>query len=299
MSELACLVDGTAYLFRGYYSVRPMQAPDGTPVNGVVGMGNALARLLRDRRPSHVGVAFDAGRFNFRHRIDPTYKANRTEPPPELVPQFDLAKQLSEAMGLATFCIADYEADDVLATLTAHARAAGLRVLLVSGDKDLGQLLGPGVSQYDLGRDDEWTGEHLPTRIGVRPEQVRDLLALAGDSSDNIPGVRGVGPKAAIALLAAFGDLDGIYARLDEVEALPLRGAKALRAKLEAGRELALRCRTLACVCEDVPLDTGDPPASRLRWQGADREQLETFTRQWGLGSLAARVASNGSGATA
>lgn len=291
MSELACLVDGTAYLFRGYYSVRPMQAPDGTPVNGVVGLGNALARLLRDRRPTHVAVAFDAGRLNFRHRIDPTYKANRGDPPEDLIPQFDLAKQLSEAMGLATYCIADFEADDVLATLTAHARGAGLPVLLVSGDKDLGQLLGPGITQYDLGRDDEWNAQELHARIGVRPDQVRDLLALAGDSSDNIPGIRGVGPKAATALLAAFGDLDGIFARLDEVERLPLRGAKSLRAKLEAGREIAERCRTLSTVRDDVPLDCGSPAAAGLRWRGADRTRLESFTQQWGLGTLAARVA--------
>lgn len=294
MSESACLIDGTAYLFRGYFSVRPMQAPDGTPVNGVVGLGNALARLLRDRRPSHVGVAFDAGRLNFRHRIDPTYKANRTDPPDELVPQFDLARQLSEAMGLATYCVPDFEADDVLATLTAHARGAGLPVLLVSGDKDLGQLLGPEISQYDLGRDEEWTGDQLHARIGVRPDQVRDLLALAGDSSDNIPGIRGVGPKAAIALLSAFGDLDGIYARLDEVERLPLRGAKSLRAKLEQGREIAARCRELSTVRADVPLDSGDPCASGLRWPGAERARLESFAQQWGLGTLAARVASIG-----
>jgi len=109
VNEHACLIDGTAYLFRGYYSVRPVHAADGTPVNAVLGLGNALARLLRDRDPSHVAVAFDAGRYTFRHRIDPAYKANRGDPPEDLVPQFALAQQLTEAMGLATIGVPDFE----------------------------------------------------------------------------------------------------------------------------------------------------------------------------------------------
>lgn len=291
MSEHACLIDGTAYLFRGYYSVRPMTAPDGTPVNAVAGLGNALVRVLRERRPTHVAVAFDAGRFNFRHRIDPAYKANRGDPPDDLVPQFDLARQLTEAMGLATYCVEDFEADDVLATLTTHALEARLPVLLVSGDKDLGQLLQPGVAQYDLGRGESWTGEDLPARMGVRWDQICDLLALAGDSSDNIPGVRGVGPKAATALLGALGSVDGIYAQLDAVAALPVRGARTLRDRLEAGRAAAERCRQLAAVRRDVPLDTGTPRGAALRWIGPDTRRLGEFTSLWGLGTLAERTA--------
>lgn len=290
MPARACLVDGTAYLFRGYYSVRPMHAADGTPVNAIVGLGNALVRVLRQHRPTHVGVAFDAGRFNFRHRIDPAYKANRGDPPADLVPQFDLARALTEAMGLATFCVPDFEADDVLATLTTHARAAGLEVLLVSGDKDLGQLLEPGVDQYDLGRGEQWSGADLPARIGVRWDQVCDLLALAGDGSDNISGVRGVGPKAATALLAAFDDLDAIYARLDEVPDLPVRGAKTLRDRLAAGRVDAERSRVLATVRRDVPLHTGDPLGSGLRWSGPDALRLQQFVLRWNLGTLAERT---------
>ena len=282
-----CLIDGTAYLFRGYYSVRPSTSPDGTPVHAVIGLGNALARFLREREPSHVAVAFDAGRFNFRHRLDPTYKANRSEPPDDLVPQFDLAKELTEAMGLTTVCIPDYEADDVLATLTTIARDDGRDVLLVSGDKDLGQLLEPGVRLFDLAKREEFGHEDVPARMGVRADQVVDLLALMGDSSDNIPGVRGVGPKAAVALLGRFDSLDAIYADLDAVAALPIRGARNLAAKLVEHREAAERSRVLATVRRDVPMGLG---TDDLEWEGADADDLVGFTARWGLGGLADRV---------
>lgn len=287
MTRPVCLIDGTAYLFRGYYSVRAAQAPDGTPINAVIGLGNALARLLRDRDPSHVAVAFDAGRITFRNRIDPTYKANRGDPPEELVPQFDLAQRLTEAMGLATMCVPDFEADDVLATLTTIAREDAREVLIVSGDKDLGQLLGDGVRLFDLAKATEFGADDVPERMGVRAEQVVDLLALAGDSSDNIPGVRGVGPKAAQALLAHFDDLTAIYAGLDAVPTLAVRGAKSLRKKLEDHRADAERSRELATVRRDVPLGC---EVEDLEWPGADRDELMEFVATWGLGGLADRV---------
>ena len=295
-NQQVCLIDGTAYLFRGYYSVRPMEAPDGTPVHAVLGMANAFVRLLRERRPSHVAVAFDAGPVNFRHRIDPLYKANRGAPPDDLVPQFDLARQLSRVMGLSTFCIDDFEADDVIATLGAMARSRELDVLVVSGDKDLGQILGPGVRQYDLARDREWGAEQLPERMGARAEQVVDLLALMGDASDNIPGVHGVGPKAARVLLEHFDDLDAIYADLDGVERLPVRGAASLRAKLERDREQAHRSRELAVLRRDVPLrregaaDDQAVTIEQLGWTGPDVDALREFSERWGLGRLAERA---------
>ena len=287
MNEHACLIDGTAYLFRGYYSVRPVHAADGTPVNAVLGLGNALARLLRDRDPSHVAVAFDAGRYTFRHRIDPAYKANRGDPPEDLVPQFALAQQLTEAMGLATIGVPDFEADDVLATLTTISRESALDVVLVSGDKDLGQLLEPGVRLFDLARAIEFGAEDLPARMGVRADQLVDLLALMGDSSDNIPGVRGVGPKAASALLGHFDSLEAIYASLEEVETLSVRGARSLRRKLEEFRADAERSRELATVRRDVPLGL---EVDDLRWEGADPDALVEFTARWSLGGLADRV---------
>ena len=159
--------------------------------------------------------------------------------------------------------------------------------MLVSGDKDLGQLLDDGVRLYDLAKGDEFGAADVPTRMGVRAEQIVDLLALMGDSSDNIPGVRGVGPKAACALLDHFDDLEAIYAGLDAVPSLPVRGAKSLRAKLEACREDAERSRVLATVRRDVPLGL---EVDDMRWEGADPDALLEFTATWGLGRLADRV---------
>lgn len=282
MSE-CLLVDGTAYVFRSFFSVRPLQAPDGTPVNAVLGLGTTLRRLLRERRPEWTAVAFDAGPKTFRNEIDPAYKANRGEPPEELVPQFELCLQLSRAMGLPTFCVEGFEADDLLATLAADQRRRRREVLLVSADKDLGQLLRPGVRQYDLARDDEWGEEDLPERMGVRAAQVCDLLALMGDKTDNIPGVRGVGAVAAKALLHRFEDLDAIYADLDEVARLPVRGARSLADRLRAGESDARRSRELARLVDDLPLALG-PQA--LRYRGPSSE-LEAFCLRWGLPRLA------------
>lgn len=286
-SPTAWLVDGSAYVFRSYYSMRPIEAPDGTPINAVFGLGMTLQRFLHDHSPKHVSVVFDAGRTTFRNELYPDYKANRGEPPEDLVPQFDLCPALTEAMGLHTLLLPGYEADDLLATLCHGLRAEGFDVVVVSGDKDLAQLLEPGVSLYDLAKGRRWEAGEVPEKLGVYAHQVVDLLAIMGDASDNIPGVRGIGQKGALALLEAFDDLDGVYANLEAVESLPVRGAASLRRKLEDGRELAYLSRRLATVRRDVPIDW-EP--DDLQYDGADAEALDAFARTWGLGRVAARV---------
>lgn len=288
VDERAWLIDGTAYVFRAFFSVRMLHAPDGTPVNALLGLANTLRRLYGQRRPRWVGVCFDAGARTFRNDIDPQYKANRGDPPEELVPQFDLCRALTEKMGLATYSRPGLEADDLLATLCADQRARGREVVLVSGDKDLGQLLGEGVRQYDLARDVEWGAEDLPDRMGVRAEQICDYLGLMGDSTDNIPGVRGVGPVAARALLSHFCDLNAIYEDLAAVEALPVRGAKSLRQRLEQGREDAERSRRLATLVLDAPLDLAEeslvPGSPRADWMNfCQRVGLAGFGQRWEL----------------
>jgi DNA polymerase-1 len=157
----------------------------------------------------------------------------------------------------------------------------------VTGDKDMAQMLQPGVRIYNLAKDDWWTAESIPSRMGVRADQVRDFLALKGDAADNIPGVRGVGDKAATALLGAFEDLDAIYADLDKVETLPLRGAKSLRGKLENDHENALLSRRLAELDRAAPCDLD---AAAMKYTGADSLVLEAFATKWGLGRVAAKV---------
>jgi 5'-3' exonuclease len=273
MASTAYLVDGMAYVFRSFYGMRPMAAPDGTPINAVFGLGMTLQKFLHDHRPQLLACCFDAGAHAFRNDLYPAYKANRGAPPPDLIPQFDLCRELTACMGLAT--------------LTVRLRAEGHEVVIVSGDKDLAQLLAPGVRIYNLARDEWWDEAGVPARLGVRASQVRDLLALMGDAADNIPGVRGVGPAAATALLAEFADLAAIYADLDRVATLPVRGAKGLRAKLEAGREQALLSRQLVALDCEAPCQVN---LEDLRYRGADSEILEEFAERWGLGRVAVRV---------
>ncbi len=287
MAQTAYLIDGMAYVFRSFFAMRAMAAPDGTPINAVFGLGMTLQKFLADHDPELVACCFDAGAHTFRNDMYPEYKANRGAPPPELVPQFDLCRELVQRMGIATVMCPGWEADDLIATLTARLRAEGREVVIVSGDKDLAQLLAPGVRIYNLARDEWWDEAGVPDRLGVRAGQVVDLLALTGDPVDNIPGVRGVGPKAATALLAEFADLAAIYAGLDRVAELPVRGAKGLRAKLEAGRESAELSRRLAEVDRDAPCEV-EP--DDLRYRGAEPTALEGFAAKWGLGRVAART---------
>jgi DNA polymerase-1 len=287
MKPTAYLIDGMAYVFRAFFAMRSMSAPDGTPINAVFGLGMTLQKFLADHDPQVMACCFDAGSQTFRNEIFPDYTANRGAPPEELIPQFDLCRELVGCMGIPTVMCPGYEADDLIATLTGQLRAAGHDVVIVSGDKDLAQLLQPGVRIYNLAKDDWWDADGVPARMGVRADQVLDFLALTGDAVDNIPGVRGVGPKAATALLEAFGDLDAVYADLDRVETLPVRGAKGLRKKLETGREQAWLSRKLAALEYAAPcgVDVDD-----LRYRGADSSLLDAFAEQWGLRRVADRV---------
>jgi len=287
MPQTAYLVDTMAYVFRSYYGMRSMSSPDGTPINAVFGLGMTLQKLLHEHRPELVACCFDAGAKTFRNDLYPDYKANRGAPPEDLIPQFDLCRELVERMGFAVAMTRGYEADDLIGTLTRRLRADGHEVVIVTGDKDLAQLLAPGVRIYDLAKNDWWHADRVPEKLGVRPEQVCDLLALTGDAIDNIPGVRGVGPKAATALLAEFEDLGAIYDDLDRVETLPVRGAKGLRGKLEAGHDEALLSQRLARLDLDAPC--GLDPAD-LRYRGAASDALESFAENWGLNRVADRT---------
>ncbi len=245
------LIDGTALLFRAYFSPRlTMVAPDGTQVGAVLGMTQAITRYLTQRRATRAAIVFDAGPRTFRNDIDPAYKANRGDPPDDLVPQFDLARAAVRALGLRDLAVLGYEADDLLATLV--DRLAEDRVL-VSGDKDLIQLLGPGVVIAD-DRDEGWVDvDGAIAKHGVHPSLWTSFQALCGDAVDNVPGVPGVGAKTAAALVGALGDLGSIYDRLDEVASLPIRGAKGLADKLRLHRDAAERSLRLVTLHRAVP----------------------------------------------
>jgi DNA polymerase-1 len=287
MPQTAYLIDTMAYVFRSFFGMRSMSAPDGTPINAVFGLGMTLQKFLADHQPQMVACCFDAGSQTFRNEMYPAYKANRGAPPEELVPQFDLCRELVARMGFATVMTPGFEADDLIASLTHSLRDRGHEVVIVSGDKDLAQLLGPGVRIYNLAKNEWWDAEGTPERMGVKASQITDYLALTGDAVDNIPGVRGVGPKAASALLAEFEDLAAIYSDLDRVETLPVRGAKGLRKKLENDFENAMLSRKLVDLDRTAPCDL---EIDDLDYSGADSGELEAFAERWGLGRVADRT---------
>ncbi|MEM1449716.1 MAG: 5'-3' exonuclease H3TH domain-containing protein [Planctomycetota bacterium] len=278
------LVDASPYIFRAFYSLpSSIRSPDGKPVNAVRGFGDMLARVVREGSPSHLLVAFDGSlTTSFRNEIYPAYKSSRDLPDEDLVAQLDACQELAAALG-AFCCIDDrYEADDLVATAQARFHGDVDSIEVVTADKDLAQLVDDRTVFHDFAKDVRLDVEGVTERYGVRPDQIRDLLGLAGDSVDDIPGVRGVGPKTAIALLQEFDDLDAIYGDLDRVATLSIRGAKSLGAKLAEHREIAYLSRDLATCATDAPLDAN---LDGLAYRGADPDVLGPLLERLGLTS--------------
>jgi 5'-3' exonuclease len=283
------LVDASPYVFRAYFSMpASLVSPAGDPVGAVYGFAGFLIKLIEDEAPTHLGIAFDESlTTSFRNDFYPAYKAQRDLPPPELEAQLAACRELAAAFGAATYVDHRYEADDLIGTLCAQLEAAGHGAVVVTSDKDLSQLVGERVTLYDFARGERYDAAGVEGKLGVRPEQVADFLGLAGDSVDNIPGVAGIGAKTAAALLATFPDLDALYARLDEVAGLPLRGARAVAARLAAGREAAFLSRRLATIARDAPV-TAD--LGELKLGGADPERIDPLFDRLGFVRLRERI---------
>lgn len=252
------LVDASMYVFRAYFaSPTEFTDVDGAPVHAVHGFMGFLLGLLEQAQPTHVLVAFDESlTTSFRNRIYPAYKANRPPAPPDLDRQFAYCREAVEALGLLGLGSIEFEADDLIGSALATARSAGARGVIVSGDKDFGQLVGPHDRIWDAAKRERYGPEGVVDRLGVEPHQVPDLLGLTGDAVDNFPGVPGIGPKTAIALLQHFGSLDALLERVEEIPFLRLRGAASVAAKLRAHRESALLSRQLARIALDAPVPT-------------------------------------------
>ncbi|QNP39861.1 5'-3' exonuclease [Lysobacter solisilvae (ex Woo and Kim 2020)] len=253
------LVDASMYVFRAWHSMpNEFTDADGWPTNAVHGFARFLLELLDRTRPQHIAIAFDEALDScFRNTLYPAYKANRDAAPDELKRQFAHCKALCIALGFAVLAHNDYEADDLIGSALVRQRAHGYRGVIVSADKDLSQLLAEHDEQWDYARDQRWGADGVKARQGVHAHQVADYLALTGDAVDNIPGVPGVGAKTAAVLLAHFGSLDALLARIDEVPFLRLRGAAGVAVKLREHREQALLWRRLTTIALDAPLDAG------------------------------------------
>jgi len=287
---LVYLIDASVYIFRAWHSMPPDIIDSyGNPTHALYGFARFLSDLLERRRPQYVAVAFDESHgISFRHKLYPAYKANRDEAPVELRRQFALCREFCRHLGIAEFASVEYEADDLIGTLAQVCRAQGLRVTVVSRDKDLAQLVGPGDVFWDYSDSVEYRYEQIAERFGARPERMADYLALRGDSVDNVPGVPGVGPKTAAALMTLFASLDEMFERLDLVADLPLRGAATLAARLRKYREAAYHARALTRIACDVPMNA---VRTDLLCRTPDLERITAFCDSHGFGMLLRRQA--------
>ena len=289
--NLVHLIDAPVYVFRAWVTLPAMPAPDGTPTGAAYGYANTLLRFLREREPTHVAACFDHAITSFRNTLFPAYKSSRgDEVPADLAPQFAFCMDASRALGIATYEAANYEADDVIATLAERAAKAGLHAEIVSSDKDLTQLVREDGSArfHDLAKNVTLDAGGVRAKFGVAPAQIPDYLALLGDKVDDLPGVPGFGAKGAAAALAAFGSLEAIPTEVAGWAGVPVRGAEKLAANWRAHRAQALRVRELATLVRDVP-----GFSARIEdtvWRGADRVAFTALCARLGWGRIAERV---------
>jgi DNA polymerase I len=285
---LIFLVDASVYVFRAYHSVLPdMRDRDGNPMHAVFGFARFLGDLIERVQPKYIAVAFDQRSTNsYRGRIYPAYKANRSRAPADLVLQFDRCRELCQHLGLAMFVDPEYEADDIIGTLSQLMREEGVRSAYITRDKDLAQLMRDGDLFWDYGARDQFGYHDIERHFGVQPERFADYLALTGDEVDNIPGVPGIGHRTAASLMKAFGSLDEIFEDLERVAQLKCRGAGTLAQRLTEHRESLYLSRRLTHIACDVKLDTG---IESLRRASPDLPALSGLYDQLGFGPFLRR----------
>ncbi|CFR23674.1 DNA polymerase I [Yersinia kristensenii] len=271
------LVDGSSYLYRAYHAFPPLTNGSGEPTGAMYGVLNMLRSLLLQYRPSHVAVVFDAKGKTFRDELFAEYKSHRPPMPDDLRAQIEPLHQMVKAMGLPLLVVSGVEADDVIGTLAQEAEKAGHAVLISTGDKDMAQLVTPNITLINTMNNAILGPQEVCEKYGVPPELIIDFLALMGDSSDNIPGVPGVGEKTAQALLQGLGGLDALFSNLDKISSLTFRGAKTMSAKLEQNKDVAYLSYKLATIKTDVELDV---TCDELKVTAPDDDQLyQLFSR--------------------
>ncbi len=284
------VVDLSGYVFRAYHAIRELSSPSGEPTNAVFGTVNMLERLVREQQPHMLAVAMDSGRDTFRRELYPEYKAHRPPAPPELKSQIARVAEIVDAFAIPILQQQGVEADDLIACAVRRAADENVKVVIVSADKDLMQLVGPDVVMWDTMRDRVFGVDEVQERFKVRVDQVRDLLSLMGDTSDNIPGVPSVGPKTAADLLNSYDTLEGVYEHLDDIK------RKKLRETLEANKDQALMSQKLVTLKDDCVIDF-DPHA--LRYGGRDVARLRLLYAELGFHRFIAQLDAEASAAPA
>ena len=275
------LVDGSGYIFRAFHALPPMTRADGVPVNAVFGFTNMLARFMAAHVGTHLAVVFDAGSHTFRNRIYDQYKAQRPDPPAELIPQFKLVRDATAAFGVACVELEDWEADDLIAAYAKAGVAMGADVTIVSSDKDLMQLVRPGVTMLDPIKQKTIGPDEVREKFGVGPDRVIDVQALMGDSVDNVPGVPGIGPKNAAELINQYGTLEAV---LDAAETMK---PSKRRDNLITYAEAARISKKLVTLCDEAPMPL---PIEAMRSVELDRTKLSDWLHGMGFRSTALRL---------
>lgn len=282
MDKTLYLIDGTAMLYRSHFAFikNPLVNSQGQHTSAIFGTVNSFLHFVEQKEPEYIAVSFDRKAPTFRHEMSEDYKANRPPMPEELVSQLEPVHEFFRLIGLPEISLDGYEADDVLATLAERFKGTH-RIVFVTGDKDYSQLLEDGVGIFDPAKDLNMDSEAVFAKFGVWPHQFIDYLALVGDASDNIPGVRGIGPKGAEKLLQEYGDLDSIYAHLEEMK-------PNMRQKLEENRDNAFLSRELATIVRDVPL--AFPAVEETRFDAANLCQATELLEKYELHTLKRRI---------
>lgn len=281
MSKKIALIDGYGFVFRAYYSLPPLTRKDGTPVGAVYGFTKMLLKLIAGLDVSHIAVVFDSGSKTFRNEIYPQYKANRPSCPEDLKPQFSIMREAADALNLKVLEMVGFEADDIIATVAKQSEKNGFDVLIVSSDKDLMQLVTDNILMYDAMKNKIITKHEVKEKFLVEPKLVLDILSLMGDASDNVPGVKGIGPKAAFELLTQFGNLENLLDNIHEIQ------SEKKKQLMLGGVENARLSKQLITLKEDVELGISEED---LKVQLIDPQKLRNFLLLQGFTSLERQI---------
>jgi DNA polymerase-1 len=275
------VIDLSNFIYRAFYATEPLTAPDGTPVNATYGLMKMLNQLLTKYKPTHVLIAKDSASVDsIRVELFPEYKGTRSSPPDNLSPQFPLIREMLEGLELVQVCISRYEADDVIGSVATQWKDKFDEILIATGDKDMLQFVGGNVKVIDTMKNIEYGREEVKTKMGVYPEHVVDYLSLVGDTSDNIPGVAGIGPKGAIALIEEYGSLSNILGNVSGIK------SGRNRACLEKHSDTAIFSKNLATIRTE--LDLGVSPED-CKYQLHSTDKLTAFFDRLGFKSFKGR----------
>lgn len=285
MANKLVLIDGNSIAYRAFFALPLLHNDKGIHTNAIYGFTMMLMKLIEEEKPTHMLVAFDAGKTTFRHEVYTEYKGGRQKTPPELSEQFPFLRELLDAYNIRTYELENYEADDIIGTLATKAEKEGFDVVIISGDRDLTQLASERihvhVTKKGITDMERYTPEYVFEKYGLTPAQIVDLKGLMGDASDNIPGVPGVGEKTALKLLKEYGTVEHVLASLEHIS------RKKLKENLQTYREQALLSKQLATIHRDVPLTLS---LDELAWQSYDAERVAALFQEFGFTSLMDKI---------